>query len=159
MGQHLAAFEHHMVFEALKGNACIGQGANHLGVPCQGLGLVVMVGEHRLHAQLNRQFHDLVHSLAMAHQQACISLGGPLTPSSIQLGNRRVDEGHAAVLGLQFAQNGGVKHKRAVHMVAVAQGVAERGVVVQAQIASEPDQNAGEIVQIFVRHVHLKICS
>jgi cob(I)alamin adenosyltransferase len=49
-------------------------------------------------------------------------------------------------LARQFVQDGGVKHKSGMHMLGMLQRQAERRVVVQAQIAAKPHQNAVKLV-------------
>ena len=135
-----------MVFEAVKRNAMVGQTAAHLGVAGQGLGLVVMVGEHRLHTQVLGKLNHRVDGLAVAHQQTRLCMGRAFAPCGIEFLQRSVDEGHATVLARQLVQDGGVKHKGRVHMLGMLQGGAERGVVVQAQIPAKPHQNAVKLV-------------
>ena len=68
------------------------------------------------------------------------SLSRSLTNEVVQFDQRLPDKGHPAVLGGQFFQNVGVKHKDTVHFVAIFQGVKQGGIVCHPQIASKPDQ-------------------
>ena len=74
LGQHFAALENHMVFEGLKTNAKVRQRAAHLGVAGQGVGFVIVVDKHLLHAQLVGQARHLIGSHGVAHDQACARL-------------------------------------------------------------------------------------
>ena len=59
-----------MVFEAVKAHTLDRQTGRHVGIAGQGLRLVVMVGEHRLHTQRQRLLQHGAAGLVMQHHQA-----------------------------------------------------------------------------------------
>jgi hypothetical protein len=56
-----------------------------------------------------------------------------------------MDEFHAPILPGQAGQNVGVEHEHGMHLSALPQGVVERGLIVGAQVAPEPDQAIGKL--------------
>ena len=73
--------------------------------------------------------------------------------SLAQVGDSGVNEGHPAIGAVaQPIQNVGVEDKDAMHRPACRQRVIKRRVVVQAQVAAEPDQ--GAFVGGEFRHFH-----
>ena len=151
LGQQLAAFKHHMVFEAVKAHALGRQTGRYLGVAGNSLRLVVVVGEHRLNTQRQRLLHHGAAGLVVQHDQP-----GPghtvrqcqRRQCGVQLDQAMPDELDAPVRARQPVQNLAVKDKQTKHLPAGAQGVVQGGVVVRAQVAAKPDQTA------FVRFVH-----
>jgi len=111
---------------------------------------VVVVGVHRLHAQLRGQARDLLNGAAVAHQQPH-AFGAVAAPERAQLlvevDERLVDELDPPVR-LQAAleqrlQDVGIEHKDAPDALALAQRLMQCSVVVAAQVAAQPDQTAG----------------
>ena len=149
--QQLAAFKHHMVFEAVKAHPLGRQTGCHLGVAGNGLRLVVMVGEHRLHTECQRLLHHGATGCVVQHHQPGPGYAmrqGQRRQCGVQLDQAMPDELDAPVRARQPIQNLAVKDKEAKHLPAGAQGVVQGGVVVCAQVAAKPDQTA------FVRFVH-----
>ena len=61
-----------------------------------------------------------------------------------------MDKADTPVKRGQILQNGLIKHKTAIDLVAVLHGTAERRVVVQSQVTSEPDQHRGKMCEMSV---------
>lgn len=76
----------------------------------------------------------------MRHQHACIWGGTVGTQGGIEFGQAFQDECDAAILAWQRIQDGVVEHKKAMHLAALLQGRGQGGVVVQTQVAAQPDQ-------------------
>ncbi len=123
----------------------VGQVTAHLVVACLGQGLVIVGAEHGLNSQLLGQGGQGLACRAMQHQQACVVALADAAQFLVQLSDSGMDEVHTSILAGQVLQNLGVKNKGHVHALAVAQGQVQRRVVVQAQIASQPDQSGGVI--------------
>ena len=140
-----------MVFKAVKAHPLGRQAGCHLGVAGNGLRFVVMVGEHRLHAQRQRLLHHGTARRVVQHDQpgpGHAMRQGQRRQCGVQLDQAMPDELDAPVRARQPVQNLAVKDKEAKHLPAGAQGVVHGGVVVCAQVAAKPDQAA------FVRFVH-----
>ncbi|GAO21847.1 oxidoreductase, SDR family protein [Alicycliphilus sp. B1] len=118
-GQHLVAVEQRLVLVVAEGDARGLQGPGHAPVALDGLGLVVAVGQHLLHAQAARQPHDALRSRAMAHDQPAArgaASGGKLGQSLVQLQHAGVDELHAPVAARgQRVQDVGIEHEGTIH--------------------------------------------
>ena len=143
LGQHLVALEHHMVFEGVQHGAVVRQVAQHTGVARQGLRLVVVVGEHRLHPQLRGQSGHLHLGHAVGHQQVHPRVASRLAQRMqlrIQVQQRGPDELHPPVGTGQWRQDGRVEHEHAPHLPAAFQRVVQGHVVVCPQVAAEPHQ-------------------
>ena len=143
LGQQFIPLEDAVVLEAVPGAAPGLQRGMHLGVPHEGLGLVVMVGKHRLNAQCLGQRRDGGARGIVQHDQPglAVRLGGrQVTQPPIQLLHAGVDEVHPPVAAGQGVQNLLVEDKHAPHLPALAQRVVERRMVVCPQVAAEPDQ-------------------
>ena len=147
LGQQLVTLQQHLVFVVAKSDAQLAQGLGHALVTFQGLGLVVAVGQHLLHAQRLRQLHDARQRRAVAHDEPAAGRAaacGQLLQAVVQLQHAGVDELHAPVAARgQRIQDVGVEHEGAVHALMAAQRVVERGVVVATQVAAQPHQGAG----------------
>ena len=113
---HLAALKHHMVLEGLEADAEFGQTTPHLMVAGQGLGLVVVVGKHRLHPERLGQASDFLSRRAMAHDQASPGLCTQGVQLGVERHQRLADELHPPVGTGQGRQNVAVKHKDRMHL-------------------------------------------
>ncbi len=138
--QHLVALENHVLFDGAQRPPVLPQGALDGRIAREGFGLIVASAEHRLRAQLGSQRGDRLARAGVAHDQR----GAVFAQSGVDLRHRRQDELHPPIR-LQPAlqqriENVSVEHKRQRHLVAGAQGGVQRRVVVQAQIAPQPDQ-------------------
>ncbi len=146
-GQHLVAFEQHLVLVVAEGDALGAQGLGHVPVAGDGLGLVVAVGQHLAHAQAARELHDAFARRAMAHDQPAAGRAaarGELAQALVQRLRAGMDERHAPVAAAgQRIQDAGVEDEGAVHPLVAAQRVVQGGVVVAAQVAPHPHQGAG----------------
>ena len=146
LGQHLVALEDDLVLERVEGDAVARQRVVHRAVARKCGGFVVAVGDHAGHTQFARQLRDDVAGAAVAHDEPAAQRA----QRSVQLGHRGVDEFDPAVglqpFGQQFVQDVGVEHEHAPHRPAGAQRMVEGGVVVDAQVAAEPDQSGSGVV-------------
>jgi len=136
-----------MVLAGVQRNAGAGQGAAHLRVAGQRIGLVVVVGVHRLHMQVSGQLRHGLRCVAVAHQQAHALdavRGGQRAQLRLQPEQAVADELDAAISARQRIEDVAVEHKRTPHPPGRAQCVVQRGVVVGAQVAPQPDQGAVE---------------
>ena len=67
--QQFLALEHHMIFECVQGHTLNVQGRAHRRITRQGLGLVVVVGIHRLHPQALSHAWDFIHGAPVQDDQ------------------------------------------------------------------------------------------
>ena len=143
LGQHLATFKNHVVFDPHPRPGLGGKRGLNGCVTLQSLGLVVVGSKYCISLQGCGQAGNLVRGDRVASDQPCVRLAGELAHISIQLGHAGLDELHPPVLAGQGVQDAAVKHKHAMHLGAALQGERERGVVGGAQVAPEPDQSSG----------------
>ena len=125
----------------MQGDAFVGQGAAHDGIALDGLRLVIVVGENRLHPKAVRQASDLVARHGVPHDQASVRRAGERAQSLVQLHQRFPDELHPAIGAWQRIQDVAVEHEYGVDLPAVFQRVVKRRVVPHAQVAPEPHQS------------------
>ncbi|MNZ84055.1 hypothetical protein D3C78_1028000 [compost metagenome] len=138
--EHFVALEDHMVLERVQRHAARLQGRAHARVARQGLGLVVVVGEHGRGAQLLRQPWNFRFGHALAHDQSGLRVAAERAQVRIQRHQAVPDELHAPVGARQRLEDGCIEKKHAMHLGAVAQGMKKSGMVAGAQIAPQPDQ-------------------
>ncbi|OIQ77797.1 hypothetical protein GALL_405110 [mine drainage metagenome] len=131
---------HDVVVDGVQRDAARGQRGVDCRVAAQRLRLVVSVGPHRVGAQPRGDLGHAVERPAVRDVQRAAERA----QSRVELGQAGVDESHAAVgarAGVeQRLQDVGVEHEQQGHARAAAQGVMQRGAVVQAQVAAQPDQ-------------------
>jgi len=123
----------------VKAHARVGQGAEHLGVPREGVWFVVAVGKNGLHVQFVRQRRNFIDRGGVPHDQPAaerLQLG-------VELLQRFPDEFHPPVDAGEGVQNRPVEHENAHHLPAGPQGLVERCVVVHAQVAAKPHEPFG----------------
>ena len=140
LGQHFVALKDHMVLEGVQHDAVVSQMAAYLNVARQRLGLVVVVGKHRLGLQVLGQFDDFVLGHPVSHDQARLGVSSQFAQLGIDFDQRFPDEFHPAVGAGQGVQYCGVKHKHHMHALAMLQGLVQGRMVGHAQVASQPDQ-------------------
>ncbi len=134
-----------MVLHGAQADAGLRQPPAGHGVARQRIGLVVVAGVHGLHAQGLGQVGDLVHRLAVAHDQAhavhpmCGAQGAQF---GVHAHQAVADELDAAVDPRQGVEDGAVEHEHAPHLPGCEQGVVQRGMVIGAQVSAQPDQGA-----------------
>ena len=140
---HLVALEDHLILEIHEGNVGAGfvitETAFDFLVTGDGRRLVIAIGIHGAGVQLLRQTRNFHARIAMAHDQFathCAQCGGDLL-------HRAQDELHAPVAARQRIENGCVEDENAMHPFMRLQGVTQGGVVLHAQIATEPDEGGG----------------
>ena len=129
-----------MVFVGMKGNACIGQAATHLGVAAKGCWLIVVVGKDSLRLDLLGQMGNFFEGVAVQNNESqlgcqsslCTRFEGGGSEQCVQFHQRFSNESHPAVLAGEVLQDFGVKDKDAVHFVAVFEGMEQRSVVFNA---------------------------
>ena len=138
--EQLALLEHHLVLDHVHRDAAAGQRAQHLAVAFDRLGFVVTGREHRLHAEFARQRGDGLDGRALAHDQAGVRIAAGLAQRLVQVDQGFADELDAPVGARQRIEDAGVEHEGAVDVAARGQRQVQRRVVVDAQIASQPDQ-------------------
>jgi len=131
-----------MVLERQQPRAQARQAPGHLRIARQRLWLVVMVAEHGLHAELSGQPRDLVHRAAVAHDERAAMPAQVL----VQHLQSAEDELDAPVGARQWVQDVAVQHKGAEHLVGVGQRAAQGSLVIDAQVAAEPDEGAFKAV-------------
>ena len=83
----------------------------------------------------------------MRNQQPGCRVGAFGAQGSIEFGQTVQEEGHTAILARQRIQDAAVEHEKAMHLAALLQGRGQGGVVVQAQVTSQPDQAGIELVR------------
>ena len=133
-----------MVFEGEKVLTLLRQVGAHLGVTRQGGGLIVVVGEHRLDAQLLGQLADFIGRHTVQHPQARVWVLAARPNLLVQLLEALPDEFDTPVSTWQLRQEDGVKNKHQMHLLAARQGLGQAGVVVEAQVTAEPKQATGK---------------
>ena len=152
-GEDLAALEDHVVLAGVQGNAQAGQRAAHAGIARLGLRLVVVCGIHGLHTQGLGQGGQRFGSVAVLDDQASFFLPGQRAQVRIQLEQGGPDELHPAVAAWQRVQNVPIENEGAIDALALLQGQVQGRVVVDPQVAPEPDQTG---IQGFL-HIAVKI--
>ncbi len=131
----------------MQGDAAVGQCATHRGVASERVRIVVVVGVDRLDMQLVREGDDLVARVAVAHEKA--NAAHAMLPA--ERGQVRVerldaldDELDPAVGSRQRVEDAAIEHEGAPDFARCLQGVEQGGVVVDAQVATKPDQRRVE---------------
>ena len=109
-----------------------------------------MVGEHGVGAQCVGQCGQLFAGHAVAHDEARAVMAAECAYILVQRHQAFADELHPPVSALQGIENLAVKDKNTMHLRALAQCVVQCGVVLGAQVASEPD----EAYRVRGLHVH-----
>jgi hypothetical protein len=116
------------------------QGVLNGSVACEGLGLIVASAENRLRAQPGGQRRNRPARAGVAHDQRCAAVA----QSGVDIRDRRQNELHPPVslrpALQQRIEDVAVELKRQRHLVAGAQGSVQRRVVMQSQIATQPNQ-------------------
>ncbi len=137
LGQHFVFFKNRLVFKPKQWHSIALQGFAHGNVTVNCGGFVVFVGEHRLYAQFRRQLRNCCFGMVIHQVQ--------IAPKALQL----CFQGHAAFpnklhpsvcLVGQGIQNGFVKHKYAMHLLAMFQGIKQGCVVMGSKVAPKPHQ-------------------
>ena len=146
-----------MVFIGAQRHAHVRQRAAHHRVAGQGLGLVVVVGEHGLRMQCLGQRRDRF----AGHGVQCDQAGRGLQSAQrgIQLNHRSLDELDPPVGARQGVEDLLVEDKDAVHLPAGLERVVERRMVKAAQVTPEPGDAGskfeGSAGAVFAQHSQL----
>ena len=126
-----------MLFDRARLDAGLLQLENHIGVAVTRGRFVIATPVDSLHAEFARELRDEVTSAAMQYPQTATLLAERL----VQFRDRAVDKGHPPVSAIfQGVKDLGVEDEHAMHLGGIGQRVVQRGVVVVAQVAAEPDQ-------------------
>ena len=142
---HLLALEHNLVLEGLEGCAAHRETGCDGAVARDGRRLVVVIGIYRFNLQLCCQRRHFGARIAMAHDQAAAQFA----QGCIELGDAMPDELDTPVGACrQRVKDCGVEDKHAIDPAVPRHGVMECGVVVDAQVAAEPDQS-GRVGGVF----------
>ena len=129
LGEDFTAFEHHMVFEADKGNTLVGQSAFHLSVSLDCIRFVIVVGKYRLNPKGFDQIHKTHNGFAVPDLQYRFGLLRQRTKLLVQINQTAVNKGHPPILAWQGFQNMVVKNKCTKHLFALQQCVVQGGMV------------------------------
>ena len=98
--------------------------------------LVIFVGKHRVRLEPCSEGRDFHARLTVHHQQSA----AVRTQRLVELAHAVPDKFDTAVLARQAVKNLAVKHKDAIDTAGGSQRTRQRGVIVRAQIAAEPDK-------------------
>ncbi len=134
---HLVSGEDHLILPGMEGDAALPQGGGDPVVARLGRRLVVAVGMHGGDPEFARERRNFVLRPAVAHDQATAAPA----QRRVEFDQRVADEMHAAVAPRrQRVEYGPVEDEGAVHLAAARQRGGERGMIVVAQVAAEPDE-------------------
>jgi hypothetical protein len=131
-----------MVLEGMQRDAVRRQAGAHLLVTLERDRVLVMVGEHRLHTQPDRQCRDFLAGNAVQRDEAA-PLAGQRSQVGIQRRSGFPDELEPSVGPRQLVEDGAVEHEHAMDGARCPQDLGQRGVVHGAQVAPEPHQRRG----------------
>ncbi|GIW70371.1 MAG: hypothetical protein KatS3mg101_1118 [Patescibacteria group bacterium] len=134
---HFLFFENHLVFVGVEGDAVGGEQLLDAGVALAGIGFVVVVGEYGCGLPVGDPLFPDRFGVAVGHYDLAAELSQFLGESADFL----VDELDACVaLVWQAVEDVAVEDENRHHGPGAAQGVVKASVVVQAQVASKPEE-------------------
>jgi hypothetical protein len=140
---HLRPLEDDMVLHRVQRHADLGQPPAGEAVALERVGVVVVTGPDGLHGQLLRQPRDLVGRLPVAHDEPGVRHAvrpGQLAQLLVEPLQAVADEFDAPVGARQRIQDRAVEHECAPHAPGRAQGLVQGGVVLGAQVATQPHE-------------------
>jgi len=139
-GQDLVALENDLVLEGVEGDTVTLQRVAHGFVARHRLGLVIVVGKHRLGRQLAGQPRQLIYRNRMAHDQSRAGQTGPLAQVPVEFQQRFANELDPPVAAWQRQEDGGIENEDAVDLAARLERVEQGGVVMGPQVPAKPHQ-------------------
>jgi hypothetical protein len=136
-----------MVLGGEQRHAGVGERAAHAGIALQGVRVVIVVGEHRLHLQCLRERRQRLVRHALPHDEACTLHPVRLaqrTQLRVQVHEAVANELDAPVGPGQRREQLGVEHEAAPDPPRLPQGVVQGRLVLDAQVAAEPHERGVE---------------